>query len=399
MQGKLTGIFGLILAATLVTAGLSACRKDTGFLRPDGDASTGGAVEGKPVPAVEFSAYAGSAATKAVSCDPSYILGHWVDSTSTFVPGTGVGVFAFHQKAKSNGVPVDFNKNTGNPDFMYNQKVERTTDDGVEYAFVYSPKKYWPNNPNDQLSFFAYAPYEEGTAWEDLKLETNLKGDRISRHYVIEDKVEDQTDFMWANPVLNLKSSDVAETVGFDFSHLCSRLGVSAIVNEKAKSIYVTVDKVTIKGRFTTSGTLVYLPADGSRSWTGLEGMDETSTYVPFKASYEPDPESGELVYRTFVVDTLKQYVHGSKGFTFVLPGTQDIEMTAVVSQRSSTTDFVKSYDIVKTFPAMTLEEGKAYDFFLNITLTPVTFTGEVDADWSASVETYTSPDNGNTWY
>lgn len=355
---------------------------------------------------IAFSAYTGGMATRAVSEDGSTILGHWVDSTSTFVPGTGIGVFAFYQKAKSNGYPNDFNKNTGEPTFMYNQKVERTTADGTAYTFIYTPRKYWPNNTNDQISFFAYAPYDVTTAWEDLRLVTNLKGTRITRDYVIEDNVGDQTDFLWSDPVLNMKAPDATGTVDFGFSHLCSRLSVSARVNEKAKSIYVTVDKVTISGRFTTSGTLVYLPEDGSRSWTDLDGMDETSTYIPFKASHVPDPESGEPVYRTFVVDTLKQYVHDSmdgdgkvNSFVFVLPGRQDIELTAVVSQRSSTTDFVKSYTVSKTFPAMELQANKAYNFLLDITLTPITFTGIVDADWSTGTETYTSPDNGNTWY
>ena len=392
-NGHISWIAIRLLAAMTIAAGVVACTKEDGFRRglwPE---------DGNGAHPISFSAYAGGMATKAASADGDVILGHWVDSTSTFVPGTGIGVFAFYQKAKSNGYPTDFNKNIGEPTFMYNQKVERTTTDGTTYTFEYSPKKYWPNNTNDQISFFAYAPYDETTAWEDLQLVTNLKGTKITRDYVIEDNVEDQTDFLWADPLLNVKTSDVAGTIDFAFSHLCSRLSVSAKVNEKAKSIYVTVDKVTIKGKFTTSGTLVYLPEDGSSSWTDLDGMDETNTYTPFKASYVPDPESGEPVYKTFVVGTQKQYVHGDKGFTFVLPGTQDIEMTAVVSQRSSTTDFVKSYTITNTFPAMKLQANKAYNFFLNITLTPVTFTGIVDADWSTGTETYTSPDNGNTWY
>lgn len=388
MQGRISAITGLAAAAILIAACAASCSKEP-FAGVRQEA-------GRPV---VFSAYAGSAATKAASMDPDGLLGHWVDSSSTYVPGRGIGVFAFHQKAKSNGYPNLFGKNTGKPGFMYNQKVERVSDDGVSYRFEYSPEKYWPNNPGDLVSFFAYAPYDETAAWEDLRVETNLDGTKITRDFVIEEAVEDQTDFLWADPVLNMSAPGVDTAVDFDFTHLCSRLSVSAKVNEKAKSIYVTVDKVAITGRFTTSGTLVYLPEDGSRSWDRLAGFDKATTYVPFEATFKAGPDGGEPVYTTFVADTLKQYVHGEKGFTFVLPGTQDIQLSAVVSQRSSTTDFVKSYTITRDFPAMALQPGKAYNFFLNITLTPVIFTGSVDAVWTTGEEAFISPDNGNTWH
>jgi len=40
------------------------------------------------------------------------------------------------------------------PGFMYNQPV---TKNGT--TWTYTPLKYWPNNPEDKVSFFAYAPY------------------------------------------------------------------------------------------------------------------------------------------------------------------------------------------------------------------------------------------------
>lgn len=51
------------------------------------------------------------------------------------------------------------------PGFMHNQMVkwDATLNSNVG-AWTYSPVKYWPNNPNDKISFFAYAPYE--SAWQ-----------------------------------------------------------------------------------------------------------------------------------------------------------------------------------------------------------------------------------------
>lgn len=69
---------------------------------------------------------------------------------------TGFGVFGYYTES------VDYK--TENPDhlpnFMYNQEV--TWNDAAEGGmWQYSPVKYWPNNPTEKVSFFAYAPYVE----------------------------------------------------------------------------------------------------------------------------------------------------------------------------------------------------------------------------------------------
>ena len=327
--------------------------------------------------AVEFSAYAGSAATKAVSYGPSDILGRWDSEASAFVPGTGIGVFAFYQKAKSNGWPSDFDKYTDNPNFMYNQKLERTTTDGSSFKFEYSPRKYWPNNTNDQLSFFAYAPYKEGTAWEDLQMEVSLKGDRISRRYVVEPKVEDQTDFMWADPVLNLKKTDLSGPIDFEFKHLCAKIGVSCKVNTDDDNAFVTVDRVVVRAKFNVSGEYVYDTAAGTAAWETLAPSALAEDYVQFNAG---SPEDGQRV-RTETAN-----VGGESSYLFPLPGVQDIVLSAVISQHNG--DNIISGEATETFPSMRLEEGKAYNFFLNITVKPIDIGTVAVAEWSVEKST-----------
>lgn len=47
------------------------------------------------------------------------------------------------------------------PGFMHNQMVEwDATLNSNAGGWTYSPTKYWPNNKNDKISFFAYAPFE-----------------------------------------------------------------------------------------------------------------------------------------------------------------------------------------------------------------------------------------------
>lgn len=74
-----------------------------------------------------------------------------VETTAT-IAISGFGVFAYYNGTANHD-------NGDKPNFMYNQKV--TSTDGSDWT--YTPVKYWPNNTNDQVSFFAYAPYSNGS--------------------------------------------------------------------------------------------------------------------------------------------------------------------------------------------------------------------------------------------
>ena len=73
--------------------------------------------------------------------------------TSTIVQGMKIGVFASYTGK------LKYENTTVSPDFMYNQPVEY--DQG---NWVYTPVKYWPNDAQEYVSFFAYAPFEENPA-------------------------------------------------------------------------------------------------------------------------------------------------------------------------------------------------------------------------------------------
>ena len=86
---------------------------------------------------------------------------------------TSFRVFAFYQAGVVSDDPAtrytgsweDFRTKQWTPDFMYNQTVTWSTD-----HWTYSPVKYWPNNAENTISFWAYAPadatvtlYKSGT--------------------------------------------------------------------------------------------------------------------------------------------------------------------------------------------------------------------------------------------
>ena len=63
-------------------------------------------------------------------------------------------VFAFYQPGVIGGAAGTWNPLTCTPNFMYNQEVTYSAG-----SWGYSPVKYWPNNEENTISFWAYSPY------------------------------------------------------------------------------------------------------------------------------------------------------------------------------------------------------------------------------------------------
>ena len=65
-----------------------------------------------------------------------------------------IGVYAYYHQGSGN-TPGAWSA-SATPNFMFNQQA---TNDASVDGFSYSPLKYWPNTPEDKLSFFGYYPY------------------------------------------------------------------------------------------------------------------------------------------------------------------------------------------------------------------------------------------------
>ena len=130
----------------------------------------------------------------------------------------GFGVFAYYAEQT--------------PDFMNNTRVY-STDKGE--TWTYSPVKYWPNNKNDKLSFFAYAPYNKNTT---------INGSKIN--FTVNAKVENQVDLLWSST--NTKNLNKANgTITFGFRHALSRIGFSAQAIIENSSHIDDMEKVVMK--------------------------------------------------------------------------------------------------------------------------------------------------------
>ena len=63
-------------------------------------------------------------------------------------------IYGFYQPGVIGGDPGEWNPLTCTPNFMYDQEVTYSAG-----TWSCSPKKYWPNNEENTLSFWAYSPY------------------------------------------------------------------------------------------------------------------------------------------------------------------------------------------------------------------------------------------------
>lgn len=107
-------------------------------------------------PQMKFGVYTGTS-TRGVDTDNTSIKDDPEDASKY----GGFGIMGYFTGSKL----WDAAKATTAPGFMHNQKVkwDKTLNNG-NGAWTYTPIKYWPNNPDDKISFFAYAPYE--SKWE-----------------------------------------------------------------------------------------------------------------------------------------------------------------------------------------------------------------------------------------
>lgn len=118
---------------------------------------------------------------------------------------------------------------------MYNQEV--TYDKTGSGAWTYSPVKYWPNNTDDKVSFFAYAPYDKtGTAHGiTVSKITDTGTPAITFALKDKDNLTDMVDLVVAK-ALDKTYND--GTISFQFEHTLSKISFKV----KAGADYADMD-------------------------------------------------------------------------------------------------------------------------------------------------------------
>ena len=201
----------ILLTLSFAALALSGCIQDEVI-------DNGG---GSEAAAIDFGTYLGrSAQTRATVI------------TSETLKGEGFGVNAWYTGLES----FDPSSLAGYDVFMNNTRVAH---DGTSWS--YSPLKYWPNNPNEMVSFVAYAPYNMVTAGDGSVSEhPNIKVNGTAVTYTVANEVKDQVDLLWSDSnesedysTIDLKKQTVDDKVTFYFKHALSKISfkVGALID------------------------------------------------------------------------------------------------------------------------------------------------------------------------
>lgn len=246
---------------------------------------------------------------------------------------TGFGVFAYYTGQQTWSAA----SSSATPNFMYNQEVKyRST------AWEYSPLKYWPNNNNDKISFYAYAPYTAATASTGATSNSNQNITTFSNnsatgaptvtYYVNPEDIKAQQDLVYAalnttgtnqNQDLSKQTSvnsaaiTTGQKVTFDFKHALARIGFNVqTLIDAANNVatgntpgsdtgkdyetdgsgkpltIVKVTKVQLKGKFYSSGELDLVAGTWSNRTT--PGTEST-----FELNYKATANTADITNST----------------------------------------------------------------------------------------------------
>ncbi len=334
----------LFAAATAVA--LSSCSKNEVAEMPDSAKN-----------AIGFGTYVGSA-TKATA-------------ETAFVDGDVFAIKAYYTAQK--GITAT---DATLASFMDNQIVTAAVVGDATPTWSYSPIKYWPNNDNDMVSFFAVT---DATSTAPATLEVN----GTATSFTIAGPA---TDIMISS-VLNAKKQDAA--VSFVFQHTMAQLNFTAKLAKALETDSETNDKTTVKVKSLTvdygtakiagDGTFTY---DNTKANSGSwgEGVAERADDVfDADATAPSNTGIGTELNETDVT------VIGEP--LMLLPTTTANEYTVTVVYTVATVDADKdtnnsSIDNTCTFKITPNAMNTKYTYNLEIGLTDVKVTGSF-GDWT----------------
>ena len=368
--------------------------------------------------AVSFSAY-----------NSANILSRGTVTTVEGFKTKGIGVFAFYQPAVNGIEAAKFTTaKYPTPNFMYNQQVTMTAS-GEAGKWTYTPIKYWPNNRNDKLSFFAYAPYEPNMAWEELGFNTDGTGNTMTKTFAISSEVKDQKDYLFAKPVTdkmkpgtisqdglgtgvvsNYASSDATagdDVIRFDFKHVLSKLNLYIGVNvDDTNLISASADASGNAFAWNDPDTKIEIKSiefkDLAETYTWTSNATPDEWKAEGKQNIKVIPSSAdnanEIAAATWstakwhrVLDGTGEGTTATDEYMFIAP--QDVENNKIVITYVVKTDggelnsseitnvITKKWSDFQNHNLNTLEGGKQYRLFFIIGMQSVKLAATV-TDW-----------------
>lgn len=373
--------------------------------------------------------------------------------TNKTVQDNGFGVFAFSQMQE----PINtYSKANYQPNFMYNQKVTYNgtawTYEPIKYwpnndkalvsFYAYAP--YFDEFNQDKFTFTPESNdySKENTTIDEKNVRLVLGYDAMGPaiEYTRSSIATEGVDLLWGaqrgstdpKAPVDLEKQKIDEKIEFVFKHAMSRLhfnvqvwGDEYSVNEPDtinsnheidQNTTIKIKKVELVGNFWNTGTLRLY--DGV--WKHEKGDVSNLVFEEGAGHFSPAVEAGlkgtdaqkeiDLLVGTGMnADGTMLDDAQINNFVMVMPDTKFyIQITYDVitvdpanpKNNSTVTNVVKTTDLNAVADGAvdgmyTLEQGKAYNFHLNIGLTTVKFDAEVE-DWTVITNEVALPENKN---
>lgn len=297
------------------------------------------------------------------------------------VDGFSFGVFSYntgHYRYADNSV---------NPNFMYNQQVTYSGD-----KWEYTPVKYWPNEDQHMVSFFAYAPFSDGdpdNSAEGYCIPSFSHAKDFTDPWILyrlHPNPPKQVDLLYAVPILDQKKPETTYKLPFTFKHALSCAGdkVSVSLSDAVKTrleemvtgpdaeysdVQLLLTGVTLECTLLEKARLT-LWNRGQANWSFIASeTDLVQRSVPVF-------EGEELLY-TVSTGAERSWQEKGCGIYYIpletsTPQTVSMHVSYIVrtvSLGGSTFDFVHSGDVVLTLNSYpnAFSEGKKLDIHVTL--------------------------------
>ncbi len=196
-------------------------------------------------------------------------------------------VLAYYSAGTTSEVAA-FDPATSTPNFMYNQVVNKDA-----LGWSYSPIKYWPNNDNDRIRFFAYSPLAHSSTGVTLSSNSDVGYPTIS--HTPTNKPYSHADLITASTGDLAPSSG---TVKFAFKHKLAQAKIYFAAKLPYFTDEVSIINIEVSG-LQSSGKLIYDPSVSDFVWEhkqpGFTGaIDLLGSYI-LEADEDGDGLDDEL--------------------------------------------------------------------------------------------------------
>lgn len=250
----------------------------------------------------------------------------------------------------------------------------------------YTPHHYWPENENQKINFFAYAPRRDSAS-------LNLANNHVRLYHSTS---KENVDLVWAYS-LNQNKSTVSKSennaVELQFKHSLAKISFKIGLSEPLDSLGAQVILKSVKLCASPDGTGgVFIDGGYLNLATGTWDKDDPlnpRTVYTWTSKTDTKKKEGFLLSSDTINYKNTSITVSDKSYLFILPQTKNLEFYLIVDYVLKHADGMKENrqirGLVNSKKSMDFVAGKAYNFVLNIPLNRI----QVDVD--PEVEKWTS--------